>query len=63
LALHGPNETTDFLAMEQQHSGPIRLMIRVAAAFVRRDVKIEEKYLPISHIPVGVRDVGLPLAE
>ena len=63
LALDGPYQTTDFLAVEQQLAGPRGLVIRVTPAFVRRDVQVEQKGLAVLHDSVRVADVRLPVAE
>src|SRR5882672_5491063 len=63
LPLDGSDETTDFLAMEQQLARSLRFVIRVTAALVRSDVHVDEENLTIAHDAVGVADVGPAVAQ
>ena len=63
LTLDGSNETTDFLAVEQQLARALRLMIGVAATLVRRDVHVDEENLTVADDAVRVADVCSAVAE
>jgi len=63
LPLDGSNETTDFLAVEQQLARPLRLMIGVAASFVGGDVHVDEKNLTVANDSIRIANVRPSIAE
>src|ERR1051325_5672022 len=63
LPLDRSNQTTDFLAVEQQFPAAGRLVIHVTAARVWLDVRVQKEDLAVPHDAVCVGDRHLPLAQ
>src|SRR5687768_8000982 len=63
LALDGPNQSTDFPAVEQQFATSRGLVIDVPTLVVGGDVRIQEKDLAVPNDAVRVGDVRLAVAQ
>src|ERR1051326_588916 len=63
LPFDGSDETTDFLAMEQQLARSLGFVVRITAPFIGRDVHVDEEDLAIANDSVRVSNVGFAVPE
>src|SRR5437763_14599622 len=58
LTFNRPNQSTDLLAVEQQLTCSLCLVIGVTAPFIRSDMHVDKEDLTITNVAIRVRDVG-----
>src|SRR5688572_9892856 len=63
LPLDRADQTTDFLAVEQQLARSRRFVVRVSAALVCLNVGVEQEHFAVTDDAVGIRNVRLAAAQ